>query len=178
MDDTSAGSRPYRRCVRRIAVSRRNGPITCAAYAGTPLKGIALTFEDETLRGEMMIAEYGLEGGAIYALSSPLREAIARDGDAILHIDLRPDLSAEALTARLESASARQTLSNVLRKAAGLTPAAIALLREASHPLPDDLEALVALIKSVPVTLLHPRPLARAISSLPADSTSQASTRL
>ncbi len=46
--------------------------------AGTPLKRIAVTFAGQTVRGEAVITADGIEGGAIYALSGPLREAIAR----------------------------------------------------------------------------------------------------
>ena len=48
-----------------------------ARRAGAPLKRIAVTFAGRTVRGEAVITADGLEGGAIYALSAPLREAIA-----------------------------------------------------------------------------------------------------
>src|SRR6202165_4999099 len=60
-------------------------------FEGQPLKGAALSFGARTVRGEAMVTRAGVEGGAIYALSADLREAIARSGEAILHIALRPD---------------------------------------------------------------------------------------
>jgi len=51
-------------------------------FAGQPLKPVALTHGDRTVRGEAMVTRYGLEGGAIYALSAGLRDAIGRDGTA------------------------------------------------------------------------------------------------
>lgn len=132
-------------------------------FAGAPLKGIAIRFGDAVQRGEAMVTRYGLEGGAVYALSAALREAIARDGAAMIHLDLRPEMSAAALAARLEKAGAGQSLSNVLRKI-GLAPVAVSLLREAG-PLPREAGALAALIKSVPVRLTGMQGLARAISS-------------
>jgi uncharacterized flavoprotein (TIGR03862 family) len=39
-------------------------------FAGAPLKTIALTFDGRTVRGEVMITARGVEGGAVYALSS------------------------------------------------------------------------------------------------------------
>jgi hypothetical protein len=131
-------------------------------FAGTPLKRIALSCGDVTVPGEMMITKDGIEGGAVYALSARAREMIARDGGAELRVDLRPDLSAEALTARLVGA-VRESLSNHLRKRAGLSPVAIGLVQEARHA--GNTSSLVGLIKSLPLRLVAPVGLARAIST-------------
>ena len=53
-------------------------------FAGAPLKAIALTHAGRTVRGEAMIDRDGIEGGAVYALSAALRDAIERDGGATL----------------------------------------------------------------------------------------------
>jgi hypothetical protein len=131
-------------------------------FAGAPLKAIALTHAGRTLRGEAMIDRGGIEGGAVYALSAALRDAIARDGGATLVVDLKPDLGVEALAARLKRRRGEST-STLLRRA-GLTPAAIALAREAG-PLPDAADALAARIKQVAIRLTAPAPIERAISS-------------
>ena len=112
----------------------------------------------------------GLEGGAIYALSPKLRDAIEGDGGAILTIDLRPGASAESLEASLSRPREKQSLSNVLRKAAKLAPVAIGLLHEAArqegNPLASASPAdLAARIKSVPVRLIATAPIERAIST-------------
>ncbi len=141
-------------------------PVMRERFAGQPLKRIALSFAGQRVMGEAMIDEAGIEGGAIYALSGPLREAIARDGHADLAIDLRPDLDMATLATRLERRRAGETLSNHLRKAAGLAPAAIALLREASPgPLPADAGALAALIKAASLRLTGTASITRAIST-------------
>ena len=134
-------------------------------FAGQPIKGAAFTFDGRTVRGEAMIAAYGLEGGAIYALSAPLRDAVQRDGRAVLTLDLKPDLALAALTERLARPRGSQSLSNHLRKAAGLAPAAIGLLRETGDALPTDPAALAARIKAAPLTLTGVQGLERAISS-------------
>ncbi|WP_420103371.1 TIGR03862 family flavoprotein [Bosea sp. (in: a-proteobacteria)] len=133
-------------------------------FAGQPLKRIAIALGDERSTGEAMIDAHGLEGGAVYALSAPIREAIARDGAATIRLDLRPDLSPADLAGRLGRRRKGETLSNHLRKAAGLSPVAVALLREPG-PLPEAPEALASLIKALPLRLLAPMPLARAIST-------------
>ena len=132
-------------------------------FAGTPVKRIALSFGGETVAGEAMIDREGIEGGAIYALSAALREAVLRDGQAELEIDLRPDLDLGVLTVKLAKRRKGETLSNHLRKA-GLSPVAIALLREGGA-LPEGPEALAARIKMLKLRLEGLFPLHRAIST-------------
>ncbi len=132
-------------------------------FAGQPLKAIALAYGEARIRGEAMIDAKGLEGGAVYALSARLREAIAAEGSAVLTVDLKPDLAAETLASRL-ARKPGQSLSTFLRKAAGLSPVAIGLLREAGD-VPAEPAALAARIKALPLRLLAPAPIARAIST-------------
>ena len=135
-------------------------------FAGQPVKRIVIRCGDDIAAGEAMIDAHGIEGGAIYALSGPIREAIAREGSATISIDLRPDLAAPELAARLARRRKGETLSNHLRKAAGLAPVAIALLRDAAGAtLSDEPEALAALIKAAKLRLDAPMPIARAIST-------------
>ncbi|MBB3020248.1 hypothetical protein FHR70_003329 [Microvirga lupini] len=134
-------------------------------FAGEPLKRIALSFEGATVKGEAIVTQDGIEGGAVYALSARLRDAIEREGSALLHIDLRPDLSPEALLKKLDAPRKGQSTSTFLRKAASLSPVGIALLREASPALPTDPGALARLIKAVPLRLTGTKSLDRAISS-------------
>ena len=133
--------------------------------AGQPLKAVALTFEGRTVRGEVMLTRYGVEGGAVYALSGPLREAVERDGSAILTLDLRPDLSVEALAARLNEARSKDSMTNLLRKSAGLSLAAIAVLRDIPGEIPTGSDKLARRIKAVRLKLTGMQGLERAISS-------------
>jgi uncharacterized flavoprotein (TIGR03862 family) len=139
-------------------------------YEGQPLKGVALTFGARTLRGEAVVTRGGLEGGAIYALSADLREAIGQAGEVTLHIDLRPDLAGSDLLTRLSVPRGKQSLSNSLRKAAQLSPVAIGLLQEAAMAAGAKLatlspSALTDLIKAVPVKFIGAASIARAIST-------------
>jgi uncharacterized flavoprotein (TIGR03862 family) len=138
--------------------------------AGTPLKRIAVTFAAQTVRGEAVITAEGIEGGAIYALSGSLREAILRDGSAVLTLDLRPDLTQADLAARLAKARAKESLSTSLRKNARLSPAAIDFLREAAIGENRQLTGrpaaeLAAFVKAVPLRLIGVADIARAIST-------------
>jgi uncharacterized flavoprotein (TIGR03862 family) len=132
-------------------------------FAGTPLKRIAFSLNGEIVRGEAVITAAGIEGGAIYALSAAIRESIATDGPVTLRVDLRPDLDAATLAQRLSAPRRGQSLSNFLRKTAGLPPVAIGLLQEALHA--GATQELALLIKNLPIILAAPQPLARAIST-------------
>ncbi|PTM39714.1 TIGR03862 family flavoprotein [Bosea sp. 124] len=135
-------------------------------FAGAPLKRIVIRFAGREVAGEAMLDPHGIEGGAIYALSGPLRGAIDRDGSAAIAIDLRPDLDLARLTEKLAKRRKGETLSNHLRKAAGLSAAAVAVLRDAAGGRLDEAPAaLAAAIKATPLRLLGPMPIARAISS-------------
>ena len=133
-------------------------------FAGEPLKAIALAFEGRSVRGEAVVTRYGIEGGAVYALSAPLRDAIARDGSAPIEIDLRPAMTEAEITARLARQNPSQSLANRLRKALHVAPVAANLLREAGPP-PREPEALAARIKAVPLRLTATEGMERAISS-------------
>ncbi len=133
-------------------------------FAGTPLKATALRHDHRQVRGEILLTARGLEGGAVYALSAPIRETLAATGEAWTFIDLRPDRLAADLAARLARQDRKASLSNRLRKALSLSPAAIALLREAG-PVPLEPLALAERVKSVPVRLIATAGLERAIST-------------
>ena len=139
-------------------------------FEGQPLKRIALSFGGRSARGEAVITGRGLQGGGLYALSDVLREAVGRDGHAVLRIDLCPDRSAAALEQKLRAPRHKQSLANVLRKAFSLSPVAIGLLQEAAVASSTRLselapEALAGLIKAVPVRLVGGEAIARAIST-------------
>jgi uncharacterized flavoprotein (TIGR03862 family) len=139
-------------------------------FEGQPLKGVAVSFGWHTVRGDAMITRAGIEGGAVYALSSKLREAVIATGEATLQVALRPDVDAAELIARLETPRAKQSLSTFLRKAAHLSPVAIGLLQEAAITSGASLASLspaslAGLINAMPIRLNGTAPIARAISS-------------
>jgi len=139
-------------------------------FEGQPLKGAEFSFGEQAIRGEAIITRTGIEGGAIYALSAELREAIADAGEVTLLIALRPELGTSDLAARLSAPRGKQSLSNFLRKAASLSPIAIGLLQEAAIASNHSLaslapEQLAALINAVPIKLTGVAAIARAIST-------------
>jgi uncharacterized flavoprotein (TIGR03862 family) len=133
-------------------------------FAGDPLKRIAVTVGGETVPGEAIVTAEGIEGGVIYAIGAKVRAGLVT-GPVTLSLDLRPGLSTEDLVKSLAKARKGDSLSNILRKA-GLSPAAIGLLREAhGKDLPDNPFALAAAIKSAPIRVVAAQPIDRAISS-------------
>ncbi len=96
-------------------------------FAGSPLKRLVGTVGTHQAHGEAVVTATGLEGGLIYALGRPIREAFERDGVARLTLDLRPDLDEPTLHRRMGGPGVSR--ANAWRRA-GLSPAAAGLLRE------------------------------------------------
>ncbi|MGY4478589.1 putative flavoprotein (TIGR03862 family) [Bradyrhizobium sp. USDA 3364] len=139
-------------------------------FEGRPLKGVAMTIGPHTVRGEAIVTRAGIEGGAVYALSAEIREAVLARGTAVLSVALRPDAARDELVARLLAPRGKQSFSNFLRKAAQLSPVGIGLLQEAAVASGRSLAALplaelAALINAVPIEISGVAPIARAISS-------------
>ncbi len=128
-------------------------------HFGAPLKNVIFRAGPLENRGEAVISRRGLEGGGLYPLTPALR-----DGH-LLTVDLLPDVTAEALTQRLSRPRGKQSLSNALRKALRLPPAALGLLMEMARPLPDDPQALASLVKALPIRHAGLRPMDEAIST-------------
>jgi uncharacterized flavoprotein (TIGR03862 family) len=133
-------------------------------FHGEPLKRIAVTHAGRTLRGEAVITRAGLEGGVIYALGASIRQALDATPTTTIMLDLRSDLTLEALATQLTGPRRGASTATILRKRASLSPAAAVLAREAG-PLPDDPAALARRIKQIPVTITGLSAFEHAISS-------------
>lgn len=139
-------------------------------FEGQPLKSIAVSHAGNSARGEALITAAGIEGGAIYAISASLRDAVLANGTTTLTIDLKPDVNLNALTAQLSKPRGKQSIANFLRKAARLSPIAIGLLQESAlaygHKLTElTPNKLAAAIKQAHVTVSGIASIERAISS-------------
>ncbi|MCX7156793.1 MAG: TIGR03862 family flavoprotein [Rhodocyclales bacterium] len=141
-------------------------------FAGEPVKTVAATFvapDGSRIErdGEFLITEHGVEGSLIYALSAPLRDGIEATGSATLLLDLAPGRKLQRLTDDLAHPRGRDSLSNHLRRRAGIDGVKAALLHECAAA--EDLASparLAAIIKALPLRLVSPRPLDEAISSV------------
>lgn len=138
-------------------------PDVVLAHHGAPLKRIAVTAGEHRHYGECVLTRSGLEGGLIYPLGERLRGRL-RTGPVDVVVDLRPDRTVDELAQGLGRVDRKQSLSNRLRKGAGLAPAAIAIAR-AAGPLPRDDGELARVLKAVPLRVDGFDGLDRAIST-------------
>ncbi len=140
-------------------------------FAGQPVKTVEVTAKTVDgivirQRGEFVVTETGVEGGAIYTVSSHVRDAIATEGTAALWLDLTPDRSLQQLTKDLSKSRGKRTLATHLTRCAGVAGVKAGLLREVvPKEVLADSTRLASAIKSIPLTLMAPRPLAEAIST-------------
>ena len=128
-------------------------------FFGQPVKNVELTVLGQKSRSEFVITQYGVEGGAIYALGRMLRQT------PMARIDFAPQLSTRILGDMISNRKPKDSLSNFLRKSVKLDATKRALLFELTRPIPCDAEGLVAAIKAAPLQVLGPRPMDEAIST-------------
>ncbi|TGD79400.1 NAD(P)/FAD-dependent oxidoreductase [Hymenobacter wooponensis] len=132
----------------------------------TPLKNIALTCGSHTVRGELMLTEYGVEGTPVYALTPAIREALGHSTTATLLLNLKPDLTPTALRERLAQRRSGTSWASFLASALRLGPPIPTLLREVGPPiLPTEPVALAHLLTHLPLPVSGLRPLEEAIST-------------
>lgn len=140
-------------------------------HAGAPLKPVIVHWHDadgaaHELQGECVVTATGIEGSVIYALSAMLRQAIATHGEARIELDLAPGRELHRLREDLARPRGSRSLSEHLRRHAGITGAKAALLYEVlDKAAMNDVQVLSRTIKRLPLRLLRARPVAEAISS-------------
>jgi uncharacterized flavoprotein (TIGR03862 family) len=135
-------------------------------FSGQPVKSVKATSAAGTTQGEFVISRGGIEGSLIYAHSAALRDALDRDGQVALILDLAPGRTVERLAADLARQDRKASFSTRLKKAANLDGVKIALLREADPAANQrDANSLASLIKALPLPVKRPRPIAEAIST-------------
>ncbi|CAN1570253.1 COG2081 Predicted flavoproteins [Burkholderiaceae bacterium] len=128
--------------------------------------GPQATAQQPHLRGECLITEHGLEGGAIYTLSAALRDEILRNRQVTLYVDLLPDYTAEKVLTEVSHPRGTRSLSSHLRSRLGVHGVKAALLREClSADTFKDPAQLAAGLKALPIVLNACRPIDEAIST-------------
>ncbi|HEX5674219.1 MAG TPA: TIGR03862 family flavoprotein, partial [Azonexus sp.] len=141
-------------------------PYFSERFAGQPVKPVIASVAGRRQQGEFNITAGGIEGGLVYALAAPLRDALATEGGAVLHLDLAPGRTLARLTADLSRPRGHDSLANHLRRRAGIEGVKAGLLREL---LPaETLTAaaqLAAAIKHLPLPVTATRPIDEAIST-------------
>ncbi len=139
-------------------------------YAGAPIKPVVIAWREgertQRLQGECVVTPSGIEGSLVYALSASLRDSISRDGSATIDLDLAPGRDLARLTRDLAKPRGGRSLTEHLRRNAGLEGVKTGLLYEVMTKtnLADPVK-LAMTIKALPLTLQAPRPIAETISS-------------
>ncbi|MEJ5156113.1 TIGR03862 family flavoprotein [Gluconobacter wancherniae] len=133
-------------------------------HSGAILHSVALNFDGRTTRSDLTLTARGLEGSALYALSAPLRNAVARNGKAVLSLDLRPMMTQADILRRLLAQRPRESQSNRLRKSLALDSLSRDLLRAAT-PKDATPATLADTIKALPLTITGTDALDSAIST-------------
>lgn len=139
-------------------------------FAGTPLKGVSLSFVSDGQRfarkGEMVLTATGIEGSLVYAASAQLRDALTHHGQTTLHLDLKPELSAERVLGEVSYPRGSRSLSSHLKSRLNLSPVHLALLHEVlPKEAMTDATQIATALKALPLTLTAPRPIDEAIST-------------
>lgn len=133
---------------------------------GKTLKNIAIKCDAKERKGELVITKFGLEGGAIYALSPKIRSHLNADGFATVYIDLKPSLSLEQIKDKF-SARGNRSIKKLLIDRLNFDDTQIELLKTLLSK--DDftyLEDLAKKIKNLPITITSSAPIDEAISTV------------
>ena len=145
----------------------------------SPLKNIELKIANRSSRGEMMLTPFGVEGTAVYNLSDTINEHLQKTGQAILNIDLKPDLTFQQILEKISNKKSKQSLSNHLRKTLKLNNTVSMLLRELIDKESfNDQAKLAKCIKSLSLKLVKARPIDEAISTSGGVSMSEMNSKL
>ncbi|MES2592928.1 MAG: NAD(P)-dependent oxidoreductase [Bacteroidota bacterium] len=133
---------------------------------GKSLKNIVLKCDGEEKKGEVVLTKFGLEGGALYALSPYLRKQLKENRTAELFLDLKPSLSAKEILNKLSN-KGNKSLSKHVADELNINPVQLALLKSVLNK--EDftrLETLSEKIKNLPLIISSLAPIDEAISTV------------
>jgi uncharacterized flavoprotein (TIGR03862 family) len=135
-------------------------------HAGKPLKNIALNFQGKTVKGEVVLTEFGLEGNALYALSFNVQEKLKSETSATVFLDLKPTLTEESILSKLNK-DASSKLSTLLKEQLKLNSTQIALVKTvlSKEEFTTSKAVLAHKIKHLAITLLESDSVEKAIST-------------
>ena len=133
---------------------------------GKSLKNISITCNGAEKKGEVVITKFGIEGGAIYALSPQIREQLSENKTVDIFIDLKPSLSIGAIKNKL-ILKKDKTLTTILKEELNLSPIQVALLKSViSKEDFVDTNTLAEKIKKLPLQITSVAPIDEAISTV------------
>ncbi len=133
---------------------------------GQSLKNIELSCGELSKKGEVVVTQFGLEGGAIYALSPAIRAQLKVHKTATIYMDLKPILSLSDIQQKLSS-KGNKSVTSLLKEQLHLSETAIALLKNhLSKAEFTDMDILMSKIKKLPLSIKGISPIEEAISTV------------
>jgi uncharacterized flavoprotein (TIGR03862 family) len=87
---------------------------------GEALKNITISCDGATQKGEVVVTEFGIEGNAIYGLSSQIQKQLSNGRDAKIEIDFKKNLDEVSVFNKLKNSNLNttKTLKNTLKLSA------------------------------------------------------------
>jgi predicted flavoprotein YhiN len=133
---------------------------------GKSLKNISISCDHKNKKGEVVITKFGIEGGAVYALSPQIRKHLQANEEAQLYIDLKPHLTYEQIRDKFSSRGNR-SIKKLLIDRLSFDDVHIELLKTLlTKDEFTDLELLARKIKKLPITISSMAPIDEAISTV------------
>jgi uncharacterized flavoprotein (TIGR03862 family) len=134
--------------------------------AGKSLKNISISCGDKEKKGELVITQLGIEGGAVYALSPQIRKQLEEKNTADIYIDLKPDLTSTEIKNKL-SVKENKSLSTFLKEELNLSSIQLALLKtRLTKEEFTDMNTLAGKIKQLHFSITAMAPVEEAISTV------------
>lgn len=131
-------------------------------HTGKPLKNLSVTCNGLTQKGEAVITNYGLEGNAIYPISSHVRNELDTEKKSTLYLNLKPHNSSDQLLGKIRNASPAG-----LKKQLGLNGAQWALFKQYSpKECMQSPQKVVHYLQNLPIPVESLRPIEEAISTV------------
>jgi uncharacterized flavoprotein (TIGR03862 family) len=133
---------------------------------GKSLKNISITCRGKSKKGEVVITKFGIEGGAVYALSPEIRNKLSVGKEAQITMDLKPVFSEEEIYLRLQN-KGNKSIGKLLKDDLNLSSVATELLKTQLNKTEfTDTKQLSKKIKALPLVLKNAAPIDEAISTV------------
>jgi uncharacterized flavoprotein (TIGR03862 family) len=131
-------------------------------HVGKPLKNIAIKCHDLSVKGEAVITNYGIEGNAIYPISSEIRKSFKSSIPAAITLDFKPMLSSVEIYKKLKKCQP-SNYGKVLK----LDTASMAIIKQFTTKEEFlSKEILSKTIKNISLPIASLRPIEEAISTV------------
>ena len=133
-------------------------------HEGKPLKNIAISLRHQIQKGEAVITKFGIEGNAIYGLSSLIQEDLQVMNESTVYVDFKPTYPIVTLIEKIYDSKLNTTAT--LKDKIKLSSAQVDLIKlTLSKEEFLDPKILAKFIKNFPLKLIGSAPIDEAIST-------------